>query len=75
MKYAVVSCINGNYKIESEHGENLTGAKMAWHEKCRSLENEPTVITATVAVVDENYSSIGGFYEHITHEVQVQTEE
>lgn len=72
MKYAVVSCINGNYRIETEHGTNLNAAKMSWHEKCRALENEPTVITATVAVVDENFSSIGGFYEQITHEPQTE---
>ena len=72
MKYAVVSCINGNFKIETEHGDNITGAKMSWHEKCRALENEPTVVSAVVAVVDENYSSIGGFYENITHEMQTE---
>lgn len=75
MKYALITCINGNYKIESEHGTDLNAAKMAWHEKCRSLEGASDVITATCMVADENLGTVGSLFEQIKHPVEEQTEE
>jgi hypothetical protein len=76
MKYALMTCINGNYKIESEHGTDLNAAQMAWHAKCRTLEGASDVITATCMVADENLGTVGGLYEKIEHPVEeVQTEE
>lgn len=75
MNYAVVTCINGNYKIESEHETNLNAAQMAWHDRCRILEGASDVITATCMVADENLGTVGGLYEKIEHPVEVQTEE
>ena len=69
MKYALITCINGNYKIESEHGTNLNAAQMAWHDKCHSLEGAPDVITATCMVADENLETVGNLYEKIEHPV------
>ena len=76
MKYALMTCINGNYKIESEHGTDLNAAQMAWHDKCRALEGAPDVITATCMVADENLGTVNGLYEKIKHPVEEdQTEE
>lgn len=76
MKYALVTCINGNYKIESEHGTDLNAAQMAWHEKCRSLEGAPDVITATCMVANENLGTVDSLFEQIKHPVEEdQTEE
>lgn len=69
MKYALVTCINGNYKIESEHGTDLNAAQMAWHAKCRTLEGAPDVITATCSVIDENLNTVGSLFEQIEHPV------
>jgi hypothetical protein len=74
MKYALISCTNGNFKVESEYGDNLTAAKMAWHALCRTKENAADVISATIMVVDENFIPFEGFVEHITHP-EPETEE
>ena len=74
MKYALVTCINGNYKIESEHGTDLNAAQMAWHAKCRALEGADDVVTAVCMVADENLGTVGGLYEKIDHTEQEQSE-
>ena len=74
MRYALVTCINGNYKIESEHGTDLNAAQMAWHQKCRSLEGAPDVITAVCMVADENFGTVGSLYEKIEHPAEDQNE-
>ena len=74
MRYALVTCINGNYKIESEHGTNLNAAQMAWHDKCHALEGAPDVITSTCMVADENFGTVGSLYENIEHPVEDQNE-
>lgn len=74
MKYALVTCINGNYKIESEHGTDLNAAQMAWHQKCRSLEGADDVVTAVCMVADENFGTVGSLYEKIEHPAEEQNE-
>ena len=54
MKYAVVKCVNGNFAISTEHGENKDAAKIAYHQLCAALINDQTTQTAMVKVVDEN---------------------
>lgn len=34
MKYAVISCINGSFKIESEHGDDLQAAIVKHRKTC-----------------------------------------
>ena len=70
MKYALVTCINGNYKIESEHGEDLNAAQMAWHQKCRSLEGADDVVTSVCMVANEDLGTVGGLYEKIDRSVK-----
>ena len=69
MKYAIVKCINGNYFIHAEGITALDGAKAQFHELCQTLWNAPDVITATVAIVDEQFNPILGYKEYISHEV------
>ena len=52
MKYAVISCTNGTFKVESEHGKNLQGAIVAFHQICAAFWNTSDVETAKVNVVD-----------------------
>ena len=68
MKFAIQKVVNGNFTIDSEWGENLTGAKIAFHGVCRTLWNEPTVITAFVMIVDEQLDCVEGYKEFIHHE-------
>lgn len=68
MNYAVISNANGNFKIESEHGDNLQAAIVNFHNKCAAFWNAPDVLTAKVEVVDEALNIVDGKTEFIFHE-------
>lgn len=68
MKYAVVSNVNGIFKVESEWTNNLKGARVDFWDKCRTFENASDVTKATVAIMDENYDLVEGKKEFIIHE-------
>lgn len=70
MKYALIQCVNGNFSIVSEHGENLQAARVAFHDRCKILWNASDVITATVAIIDSNLTYVDGRIEVITHETE-----
>lgn len=70
MKYAVISVINGNYRIEAEGFNSLDGAKVFFAGKWQTLLNTPDVITAEIAIVDENLDCVENYKEFISHEVQ-----
>ena len=67
MKYAVIKVVNGNFAISTEHGENLKGAKVAFHNLCAALENADDVITAEIKIMDENLDCVEGYKEFIYH--------
>ena len=68
-KYAIVNCVNGNFTVVSEHGDNKQAGIVAFHQRCATLWNAPDVIKATVNLVDENMYVVDGRYtEVITHE-------
>ena len=75
MKYAIITCINGNYKIEAEGITNLANAKVNFHNKCQILWNAPDVITGYVMIADENLDKVDGYGEFIWHEAVVEEEE
>ena len=68
MKYAIVKVINGNFSIDSEGYTSPESAKVQYHGVCRTLWNEPSVITACVMIVDENFDRLGDYREFIRHE-------
>ena len=67
MKYAIVKCINGNFSVHAEGFTNLSNAKVAYHGLCQTLWNASDVVTASVAIVDENFSVAEPYREYITH--------
>lgn len=67
MKYAIVKCTNGNFSVHAEGFTNLSNAKVAYHGLCQTLWNASDVITASVAIVDENFSVVEPYREYITH--------
>ena len=71
MKMCVAKCINGNFSIDSEWNDNLNGAKVKFHDLCKTLWNAPDVITAEVAILDEQMDCVEGYKEYIHHEVVV----
>ena len=74
MKYAIVKVINGNYSIHSEGITDVASAKTQFHGLCQTLWNADDVITACVAIVDENFNCVEGYKEIITHSQPEQGE-
>lgn len=69
MKYYVVHVSNGNLQIQSitEHG-TPESALVEYHNRCKVLWSEPSVIKATVKILDEQLDCYQGYSEIITHE-------
>ena len=72
MKYSVISTVNGNFKIESEWDDNLSGAKKNYWSKCIAYEDAQDVQTATISIIDENQDVVDGKKEVITHPVAAE---
>ena len=72
MKLAIVKCINGNFSIHAEGITSIASSKTTFHQLCATLWNAPDVITAEVAIVDEQLNCVEGIREFITHPVQVE---
>ena len=70
MKFALTQVSNGNFSVLSEHGDDKQAAIVAFHQRAAVLWNAPDVVTATVAVVDENQDVVDGKKEYISHEVE-----
>lgn len=68
MIYAIIKCINGNYSVHAEGITNIANAKTNFHGLCQTLWNAPDVITAHVAIVDEQLDVVEGYKEYIHHE-------
>lgn len=75
MKYAVVKVVNGSFAISTEHGDNLKAAKIAFHNLCAALENESSVESAEVRIMDENLDCVENFKEHIPSIVESTSHE
>ena len=67
MTYAIIKVTDGNYAVHAEGFTSLAAAKISYHNLCAALWNEPSVISATVKIVDENLDAAEGYREHITH--------
>lgn len=70
MKYAIIKCINGNYSIHAEGITELANAKTNFHGLCHTLWNAPDVLSAHVAIVNEQLDVVEGYKEYIHHEPQ-----
>lgn len=68
MKYAIIKCINGNFSIHAEGFISSESAKVNYHDLCQTLWSAPDVITAEVAIVDEQLDIVEGYKEFIHHE-------
>lgn len=71
MKYAIIKVINGTYSVHAEGFTDMASAKVSYHGLCQTLWNAPDVITAEVAIVDENLDAVEGYKEYIRHEPSV----
>ena len=68
MKYSIIECINGNFFVRAEGITNLENAITQWHGRCQTLWNASDVITAEVAIMDEQLDVVEGYKEFIHHE-------
>lgn len=68
MKYAIIKVINGNYSIHAEGITDIASAKVSFHGLCQTLWNAPDVVTAMVAIIDENLDVVERYKEFIHHE-------
>lgn len=76
MKYAVIKVINGNFYIHAEGFTTKEAAKVNYHGLCQTLWNAPDVLSAYVAIVDEQLDVVDGIYkEYIHHEAPAPVEE
>lgn len=74
MKYAIIKVINGNYFIHAEGITDLSAAKVQFHGLCQTLWNAPDVLTAEVAIVNEQLNIVDGYKEFIRHDPQPEPE-
>ena len=74
MKYAIIKVINGNYYIHAEGITDLANAKTQFHGLCQTLWNAKDVLSAEVAIVNEQLNIVDGYKEFIHHDPQPQTE-
>ena len=68
MQYAIITMINGNWKIEVETND-LQQAKVNFHDKCKILWNASDVTLARVWIVDQSLNLIDS--EEITNTAEV----
>lgn len=69
MKYAVITCVNGSFKIEAEGYNSLESAKVFYAGKWQALLNAPDTTTAEIAIVDENLDCVEDYKEFISHPI------
>lgn len=66
-KMALFTCINGNFKIESEWSDK-DGAVVDYHQKCAALNNDKeTSFKARVIILDEDFMRVDSYVEDIDH--------
>lgn len=69
MKHAIITVINGDYKVEAEGYTSLDSAKVYFAGKWQALLNAPDVITGAIIIVNENLECVEGYKEFISHPV------
>lgn len=72
MKYAIIRCTDTNFAVHGEY-HTLQGAKVAFHQLCAALWNDPGTKNATVKIVDEQLDNVEGYRDFIHRETE-QTE-
>lgn len=73
MKLAIITCINGNFKVEADGFTTEQAALVAFHGTAQTLWNAPDVLTGEVAIVDEQLDIYKGYKEFIRHTAQQPT--
>ena len=72
--YSIVTCINGNFKIEAE-GLNEQQAKVLFHQKCAAFWNASDVLLGQVSIMNQQLQVVDGYSEQIIHTVETPESE
>lgn len=76
MKYAIIKVINGSFSVHAEGMTELSAAKVNYHGLAQTLWNAPDVLSAYIAIVDEQLDVVEGMKEYIHHDaVPAEVEE
>lgn len=75
MKYAIIKVINGAFSVHAEGFTDLGNTKVNYHGLCQTLWNAPDVLSAYVAIVDEQLDVVEGYKEFIHHDPMPELEE
>lgn len=68
MNYYVIYVSNGALQLkEVTEWDNLNSAKSKFHDVCKTLWAEPTVLTASVRILDSQLDTVEDYKEFITH--------
>ena len=70
MRYAVITFVNGAFKVEAECGENKAQARTFFYQKCAALSNAPDVVTAMVKVVNSQLDCVDGLMAFFSNPVE-----
>ena len=70
MNHAVITCVNGSFKIEAEGYNSLESAKVFYAGKWENLLNAPDVIMGEIMIINENLECVEGYREKISHPVK-----
>lgn len=71
-KFAIVSVVNGTFSIDSEWGDNLEGARVAFHNRAAALWNAKDIKTAVVRLVNKDFLTYTNYVEEIEHPEEVE---
>lgn len=72
MKYAIIDCVNGTHAVRAEGIQTLEAAKVQYHGRCQTLWNAPDVLSAHVAIANEQLDVVDGYKEYIRHDPSVE---
>ena len=73
MKYYVIYVINGALQVDKiTEWDNVNSAKSKFHDVCKVLWAEPTVLTASVRILDSQLDTVEDYKEFITHPAIVE---
>ena len=68
MKYAVITCSNGTFTVQSEWTNDIKSARINFRSQCNTLDNAADVKTGAVILVNENFDVVDDYKEIINHE-------
>ena len=74
MTYSIIECVNGSFVVRAEGIKSVEAAKTQYHGRAQVLWNASDVISAYIAIMDEQLDVVEGMKEYIHHEPQPEPE-